>query len=182
MVRRASFGDRRHLQDLCGELPWRGSSGTHRGGGAGDGRRCSWDEAQRGNPVIQCEHRQTHGRCRAGIASARNLQLLSARDQSAKWTGARQDRARLARQHCRHRARLGGVSGRGRARLHHARGGDRDESSPHCDFSGTARKAPSRTLPATTAFIIIFSTCRPAGAPGNANCRRWTAPFCSPVR
>ena len=27
-------------------------------------------------------------------------------------------------------------------------------------------------------FIIIFSICRPGGAPGNANCRRSTALFC----
>src|ERR1039457_2559326 len=57
MVRRASFWDRKHLQDLCGELPWRGSSGTHRGGGAGDGRRCSWNEAQKGNGVIRGDDR-----------------------------------------------------------------------------------------------------------------------------
>ncbi len=49
-------------------------------------------------------------------------------------------------------------------------------------FSSTASKAPSRTLPATMVFTIIFSTCRQGGARGNANCRPWTAPFCSPVR
>ena len=39
-------------------------------------------------------------------------------------------------------------------------------------FSGTARKALNPTSPATRAFIIIFSTCGAAGAPGNANCQR----------
>ena len=31
-------------------------------------------------------------------------------------------------------------------------------------------------------FYYHFSTCRPAVAPGNANCRRWRAPFCWPAR
>jgi len=39
-------------------------------------------------------------------------------------------------------------------------------------FSGTTRKAQSRTPPVIRCFIIIFSTCRVAAAPGNANCRR----------
>jgi hypothetical protein len=38
-------------------------------------------------------------------------------------------------------------------------------------FFGTARKVPNPTPPATRAFIIIFSTCRPDGAHGNANCQ-----------
>ena len=57
-----------------------------------------------------------------------------------------------------------------------------EESLPRCDFSGPARKAQSRALPAITGFTIIFSMYRPADALGTANCRLWTAPFCSAVR
>ena len=41
MVRGASVRDGRHLQDLCGELPWSGSSAPHPGGSADDRQRCS---------------------------------------------------------------------------------------------------------------------------------------------
>ena len=34
---------------------------------------------------------------------------------------------------------------------------------------------------ATRDFIIIFSTCGPGGAPGNASCQRWTALCCWPA-
>ena len=35
--------------------------------------------------------------------------------------------------------------------------------------------------PATRGFTIIFSTCRPVVAPGNANCQPWIAPFSWPA-
>ncbi len=40
LVRRASVRDGGHLQDLRGELPWRGSSAPHPGGSADDRQRC----------------------------------------------------------------------------------------------------------------------------------------------
>lgn len=43
------------------------------------------------------------------------------------------------------------------------------------------RNSPQRSnpiRPATRAFTIIFSTCRPAGATGIANCQQQTALFC----
>ena len=42
MVRGASVRDRRHLQDLRGELPGSGSSAAHPGGSADHRQRCSW--------------------------------------------------------------------------------------------------------------------------------------------
>lgn len=48
-------------------------------------------------------------------------------------------------------------------------------------FFPTARTAPKPMPPATRASTIIFSTCAAGGAPGNANCRRWTAPSCWPA-
>ena len=41
MVRGASVRDRRHLQDLCGELPWSGSSAPHPGGSTDNRQRRS---------------------------------------------------------------------------------------------------------------------------------------------
>ena len=46
-----------------------------------------------------------------------------------------------------------------------------------CDFFRTARRATARTRPATRASTTTSSTCRPAGASGNASCR-WSTPPC----
>jgi hypothetical protein len=41
LFRGSSFGDREHLQDLCGELPGSESSASHPGKSTDDRRRCS---------------------------------------------------------------------------------------------------------------------------------------------
>ena len=52
MVRGASVRDRGYLQDLCGELPWSGSSAPHPGGSTGDRQRRSNDRDTTSSHVL----------------------------------------------------------------------------------------------------------------------------------
>ena len=107
------------------------------------------------------------------------LWILSARDQPHQRTGDRQDlRGDVAREHRRRRTGPGGVSGRCRARLSHARRGSRRTPDDAAVLRARARRGPSRTPPATRASTITSSTWRPGGASGTASCRRSTRRSC----